>query len=330
MTPATSYTVPVPQDKAGTRLDRFLAEALCDLSRSRLKALIEAGMVSVAGDGRRQEPVRDPSRKVKAGWRIAVAVPAPEPAVPEAQPMDLVVVHEDDHLIVVDKPAGLVVHPAPGHRDGTLVNGLLAHCANTLSGIGGVSRPGIVHRLDMDTSGLLVAAKSDAAHRGLAAQFARHSLERAYLAVVWGVPAKRRGAVAGNIGRSPANRKKMAVLARGGKAALTRYAVHKAVGTAASLIECRLATGRTHQIRVHMAHLGHPLIGDPLYGGGARGRGRGRGVPEPARRAVAALNRQALHAYLIGFDHPINGKPLRFESTLPRDINELMHKLECL
>jgi 23S rRNA pseudouridine1911/1915/1917 synthase len=251
-----------------------------------------------------------------------VVVPPPQPVRPEAQAMDLEVVFEDAHLIIVDKPAGLVVHPAPGHADGTLVNGLLAHCRDSLSGIGGVSRPGIVHRLDKDTSGLLAAAKTDAAHHALAEQFAAHTIERAYQAVVWGVPRRRRGEISGNIGRSRANRKKMAVLAAGGKPALTRYRVVRPLGRQAALMECRLATGRTHQIRVHMADLGHPIVGDPVYGG------RRRGAQAAAR--AGAFGRQALHAHILGFVHPATRTTLRFCSRLPCDIKALIEYLEAL
>ena len=324
--PEPSYTVPVPEHKAGTRLDKLLADAVPALSRTRLKALILAGLVVRATDG--AGPVRDPAHRVRAGERFDLTVPAPSPARPRPQALPLDVVYEDDDVIVIDKPAGLVVHPAPGHPDGTLVNALLAHCGDSLSGIGGVTRPGIVHRLDKDTSGLMVSAKNDAAHRHLAAQIGEHSVARVYQAVVWGVPAPRLGEIAGNIGRSARNRKKMAVVGRGGRPALTRYRVLKVVGTRASLVQCRLATGRTHQIRVHMAGLGHSIIGDPLYGRDA-GR-RLRDAPEAARRAVAAFDRQALHACLIGFRHPGSGKWLRFRSEIPPDINELVGLLEAL
>ena len=324
--PAPSYTVRVPEHKAGTRLDKLLADAVPALSRTRLKALILAGLVVRATDG--AGPVRDPAHRVRAGERFDLTVPAARPALPRPQALPLDVVYEDDDVIVVDKPAGLVVHPAPGHPDGTLVNALLAHCGDSLSGIGGVTRPGIVHRLDKDTSGLMVSAKNDAAHRHLAAQIGEHSVARVYQAVVWGVPAPRLGEIAGNIGRSAQNRKKMAMVARGGRPALTRYRVLKVVGTRASLVECRLATGRTHQIRVHMAGLGHSIIGDPLYGRDASRRLRD--APEAARRAVRAFDRQALHACLIGFRHPGSGKWLRFRSEIPPDINELVGLLEAL
>jgi 23S rRNA pseudouridine1911/1915/1917 synthase len=332
----TTYTVLAPHDKGGKRLDRMLADHLPTLSRTRVKALIEEGYVvkqTVAdggppddGDG---DAVRDPATRVRAGQVFAVRVPAPRPATPKPQALDLTVIHEDADLIVVDKPPGLVVHPAPGHRDGTLVNALLAHCGATLSGIGGVSRPGIVHRLDKDTSGLMVAAKNDTAHRALARQFAEHSVERAYFAVLWGVPRPRRGEIAGNIGRNSRNRKKMAVVEGRGKSALTRYSVIRTFADQASLVDCRLATGRTHQIRVHFAHLGHPVMGDALYGGGRSRRWRGRQQKRTAvGQAIAALDRQALHAYLIGFTHPISQDRLRFESDLPRDFNILMNILD--
>ncbi len=242
--------------------------------------------------------------------------------------MALDVVFEDAHLIVLDKPAGLVVHPAAGNPDGTLVNALLAHCGDSLKGVGGVGRPGIVHRLDKGTSGLMVAAKTDAAHEGLARQFAEHSLERAYRALVWGVPEPASGEIAGNIGRDPANRKRMAVVSRGGKPAVTRYEVVQRMGSLASELECRLATGRTHQIRVHLARIGHGVIGDPLYGG--RRGSRPRVVPAELDRAVSRLGRQALHAIVIGFTHPITHERLRFDSPIPNDINVLMNILDSV
>ena len=325
-TPMSTYTVPVPQDKAGARLDKVLAEALADLSRTRLKGLIQDGHVTFGGcscgDG---VALTDPAYKVQEGQSFRVTVPEATPLELEAQDIPLDVVFEDDDLIVIDKPAGLVVHPAAGNPDRTLVNALLAHCGGSLSGIGGVGRPGIVHRLDKDTSGLMVVAKTDLAHKGLSEQFAAHTLERAYKAVVWGIPSPPAGEIEGNIGRSPTNRKKMAVLSRGGKPALTRYKVLKTFGTRAALIECRLATGRTHQIRVHMTSHGHPLIGDPVYGGG---RNRTRGLPENIRTAVASLGRQALHAFVIGFNHPRTGDWVRFEGEIPKDFNMLICELD--
>ncbi|HJO75167.1 MAG TPA: RluA family pseudouridine synthase [Rhodospirillales bacterium] len=325
MRKATTYTVTVPQDKDRLRLDRFLADALEGLSRNRLKKLIEDSQVSRVGDVP-GDPVVDVSAKVRTGEVYAVTVPAVRPAVPLPQAVPFGVVYEDEDLIVIDKPVGLVVHPAAGHPDGTLVNGLLAHCAGSLSGVGGVTRPGIVHRLDKDTSGLMVAAKNDSAHQHLARQLETRTLSRRYKALVWGTPEPRQGEIEAAIGRNPANRKKMAVVKRGGKAALTRYRVLKPVGAKASLVECRLSSGRTHQIRVHMAHLGHPVIGDPLYGGGAKRRLNN--APDAAGHALAAFNHQALHAYLIGFEHPSSGKSLRFESNLPIDFKELKKSLE--
>ena len=322
----TTYTVPVPENKGGQRLDRWLADAVAGVSRSQIKRLVEAGRVSLVDGDPTPPPVLDVSRRVKPGEMFAVSIPPPEPALPQPQDIPLRVIYEDDDLIVIDKPVGLVVHPAAGHAGGTLVNALLAHCAGSLSGIGGVARPGIVHRLDKDTSGLMVAAKNDAAHHALARQFHDHDLERAYYAVVWGMPTPRQGEIEGNIGRSPVNRKKMAVVARGGKPALTRYKVIRPVGTFASLLRCDLATGRTHQIRVHMAHRGHPVVGDPLYGGGPRHRLRD--APEAVRQRVAAVESQLLHAFLIGFRHPKTGDFMRFETEIPLEINALMCELD--
>ena len=316
MTDATTYTVSVPEDKARLRLDRFLADALAPLSRSRLKGLIEDGCVTRDG-----EIADEPSARVRAGEEYTVAVPAPAPAAPVPQDIPLDVVFEDDDLIVIDKPAGMVVHPAAGHADGTLVNALLAHCGSSLSGIGGVTRPGIVHRLDRGTSGLMVAAKNDVAHRHLSRQLEDRSLSRRYKALVWGVPEPREGDIEGAIGRNPANRKKMAVVKKGGKAALTHYRVLKPVGTKAALVECRLATGRTHQIRVHMAQMGHPVIGDPLYGGGTARRLKG--APEDSGNVLRELEYQALHAYKIGFIHPSSGEKIYLESKNPKEFSSL-------
>jgi 23S rRNA pseudouridine1911/1915/1917 synthase len=318
----TLHTLAVEAQQAGTRLDRFLADSLPTLSRSRLKALIEAGQVGGA-DG----PVTDASRKVRAGESFVITVPPAEPAVPAAQDLSLTVVYEDDQVIVIDKPAGLVVHPAAGNPDRTLVNALLHHCGESLAGVGGVRRPGIVHRLDKDTSGLLIAAKTDTAHASLSKQFAEHSIVRAYRAVCWGVPFPAEGEIAGSIGRSSSNRKKMAVVRQGGKEALTRYRLLKPFGTAAALIECRLATGRTHQIRVHLTSIGHPLIGDPLYG---HGRAFATALPTPIRPLATAFPRQALHAFLLGFHHPTLHNLLTFESKIPHDINALILSLDQL
>jgi 23S rRNA pseudouridine1911/1915/1917 synthase len=314
------HEVRVEAPEAGERLDRVLASRL-QLSRSRLKALIEAGRV--AADG---ATIRDPSAKVKPGQILAVEVPPPEPDKPLPQRMPLDIRYEDEHLLVLEKPAGLVVHPAPGNPDLTLVNALLAHCGETLSGIGGVKRPGIVHRLDKDTSGLMVVAKSELAHGKLAAAFAARDIDRAYLAVVWGVPLPRQGEISGNIGRSRVNRQKMAVVATGGKPAATRYKVLREFKGAAALVECRLATGRTHQIRVHLTAKGHPLVGDRVYGSGRQAR-RAAG---PAGEALARFPRQALHAYRLGFVHPASGARLVFESEVPADMAALLHSLEAL
>jgi 23S rRNA pseudouridine1911/1915/1917 synthase len=296
----------------GWRLDRALAEAVPTLSRERLKVLINAGQVTQAGAA-----VRDPSRKSRAGENFLVAVPAPAPAHNEAQDIPLVVAFEDAHLIVVDKPAGLVVHPAAGNLDGTLVNALLHHCGGSLSGIGGVARPGIVHRIDKDTSGLMVAAKTDRAHEGLAKQFAAHSIDRRYRAIVNGRPVPASGSVDAPLARSAANRKKVAIVA-GGKRAVTHYSLLQPLRDAA-LVECRLETGRTHQVRVHMASLGHALLGDPVYG---RTKQAHRGVIE-----TLGFRRQALHAARLGFIHPITGNALSFDSAMPRDMQELFSQL---
>jgi 23S rRNA pseudouridine1911/1915/1917 synthase len=314
---------------AGWRLDRFLATAAHGLSRSRLQALIAEGAVSEAG-----RTVKDGNTRVKSGARYEIRIPAPAPAEPVAQAIPLSVIYEDDELIVIDKPAGLVVHPAAGNPDGTLVNALIAHCGDSLAGVGGVARPGIVHRLDKDTSGLLVAAKTDRAMAGLAKQFADHSTERAYHAIVWGSPRLGDGVVEGQIGRNPFDRKRMAVLRGGGKQARTRYKVIERFGDGprpfASLIECRLETGRTHQIRVHLTHLGHPLIGDQTYGKAHRPPRAKTPEQEIAFKTASEFPRQALHAWLLGFQHPSLHKTLRFESKWPNDFNELVTDLRGL
>ena len=323
--------ITIAPDDDGIRLDRALQRQLPELSRTRLKQLILSGQI--ARDG---EVLRDPAQRASAGARIVVMLPEPDEATPAAQPIALDIRFEDEHLIVVDKPAGMVVHPAPGNLEGTLVNALLAHCGPSLAGIGGVRRPGIVHRLDKDTSGLLVAAKTEAAHRGLSHDFALRRVERAYSAVVWGVPAPPVGEIVGNIGRSPANRKQMAVVAEArGRPAVTRYRVERRFGAgavaAAALIECRLLTGRTHQIRVHLAHIGHPLIGDPAYGTRAGRRQAQSGMRTgPAGVAIAEFPRQALHARLLGFLHPVTGEQLSLHSSLPTDMAGLLANLELL
>jgi 23S rRNA pseudouridine1911/1915/1917 synthase len=314
--------IELPAGLVAERLDKALAAALPDISRARLKGLIESGRVSREGAA-----VTDASAKAQPGlYELLVPPPAPDKAEPQALPLD--VLYEDEHLIVVDKRAGMAVHPAPGSPDRTLVNALLHHCRGRLSGIGGVARPGIVHRLDKDTSGVMVAAKSDKAHEGLAAQFARHDLERVYIALTRGAPAPSRGTVQGRIGRSPHDRKKMAVLRSGGREAVTGYAVERAFGPAqkplAARVACRLKTGRTHQIRVHLASKGAPVLGDPIYGSGP---------PSPqVRRAIeaAGLKRQALHAAVLGFTHPITGAAMRFESLPPEDMGKLEALLAAL
>ena len=320
--------VTIPPAQSGERLDRALVTALADtlpaLSRTRVKALIEAGAVQ-SGDF---QIVTDPSLRVRPGQTFAIMVPEARPITVEGQSIPLDILYEDSDVIVVDKPAGMVVHPAPGNPDRTLVNALIAHCGASLQGIGGVQRPGIVHRLDKDTSGLMVAAKTDLAHQSLVEQFAARSVERVYAALVWGTPQPRKGEIAGAIGRSRTDRKKMAVLRQGGKPALTRYEVRRSfAGGAVSLLDCRLATGRTHQIRVHLTAAGHPLIGDPVYG---RAKQRTRALPGPAAGSVGAFERQALDAYILGFRHPRSGAPLRFEKKLSNDINGLIETLESV
>ncbi|MCA1654211.1 MAG: RluA family pseudouridine synthase [Sphingomicrobium sp.] len=299
---------------AGWRLDRALADAVPTLSRERLKVLVKSGALqSDAG------AVRDPAIKVHGGERFTLNVPAPSSPHNEAQDIPLRVVFEDEHLLVIDKPAGLVVHPAAGNLDGTLVNALLHHCGGSLSGIGGVARPGIVHRIDKDTSGLLVVAKTDRAHEGLAKQFADHSIERRYLAIVNGLPTSPEGIVDAPLARSSANRKKMAIVSEGrGKRAVTHWRLLTKL-TDAALFECRLETGRTHQVRVHMASIGHPLLGDPVYGGTAKAH---RALLKELRFA-----RQALHAARIGFIHPVTKGRLSFDSALPSDMQELFTAL---
>ncbi len=316
------HEVAVDAAAGGQRLDRLLADALPQFSRSRIKALIDAGQVTLEGSA-----ATTASAKVKTGQHFVVTVPEVVETPLAAQAIPLEILFEDEDLIVLNKPAGLVVHPAAGNPDHTLVNALIAHCGDSLTGIGGERRPGIVHRLDKDTSGLMVAAKSEAAHHGLVEQFAARSVERAYHGLVWGRPVPHQGSLTGNIGRSPRNRKKMAVLSRGGRPAETGYRVLRTFQNGAvSLVECRLKTGRTHQIRVHMTEAGHGLLGDPRYG---RGSGkRLAGLPEPAKAALAALDRQALHAKSLGFHHPVKPDILQFDSELPLDMCALIESLE--
>jgi 23S rRNA pseudouridine1911/1915/1917 synthase len=338
----TQTSITVTGDEAGSRLDRVLAVHVAELSRSRLKALIEAGAVTV--DGR---TIRDPSRRVNAGAAIVVEVPPAEPATPRPEPIPLKIVYEDDDVIVIDKPKNLVVHPAAGHWTGTLVNALIAHCGASLSGIGGERRPGIVHRLDKDTTGLMIVAKNDRAHQSLAAQFASHGrggepFERGYLAFVWGTPERPQGAIDRPIERSPRARDQMAVR-EGGRQAVTHWQVLERFYTegaaprraskagksgetaAASLLTCRLETGRTHQIRVHLASIGHPVMGDPTYGAGFRTKAAL--LPPGAQAALADLGRQALHAHILSVKHPSRGEIVTFRSELPPDLARLHTEL---
>jgi 23S rRNA pseudouridine1911/1915/1917 synthase len=348
MTPPTTPTPITPAsflaatEDAGDRLDRVLARHVTELSRSRLKTLIEAGAVAVDG-----ATIRDPSHRVNSGMAISVDVPPPQPAKPAPEPIPLDAVYEDDDIIVINKPRNLVVHPAAGNWTGTLVNALIAHCGESLSGIGGERRPGIVHRLDKDTTGLMVVAKNDAAHRALAAQFADHGksgepFERSYLALVWGAPERPHGVIDKPIDRDPRARDRMAVR-QGGREAVTHWQVleryggsaSKAAGKSAkaaksdapvaSLLLCRLETGRTHQIRVHLASIGHPLLGDQVYGAGFRTKSAL--LPPKAQAALADLGRQALHAHILVVKHPLKGEIMRFRSELPRDLARLRSAL---
>lgn len=320
--------VTVAGDEGSSRLDRVLAARLLELSRSRLKALILAGQVTVGS-----APVRDPAYHVARGDTITIDVPEAVPAEPAGEDIALDIVYEDDDIIVIDKPKGLVVHPAAGHETGTLVNALIAHCGASLSGIGGVKRPGIVHRLDKDTTGLMVAAKNDRAHQSLTAQFADHGrtgeMRRGYMAFVWGVPNRQRGTVDAPIDRHPHAREKMAVR-QGGREAVTHWEVQETFQgrdgkPVAALLACQLETGRTHQIRVHLAHIGYPLMGDSVYGPHFKTKASHLG-PQ-SRAALAALDRQALHAYLLALEHPRTGAILEWISDLPKDLTLLR---DCL
>ena len=315
-------TLTIELQTGGARLDKALATALPDMSRARLQVLIATGGLTFQG-----RALASGSAKAQAGL-YQLVVPPPEPAEPEAQDIPLTILFEDEHLVVVDKPAGMAAHPAPGSPDGTLVNALLHHCAGRLSGVGGVARPGIVHRLDKDTSGVMIAAKTDAAHAGLSALFARHDIERAYVALTRGAPEPSSGAIRTRIGRSPHDRKKMAVLKTGGREAVTHYRRQRVYGPQekplAARVLCQLETGRTHQIRVHLASKGCPCLGDPVYGSGP--------PAQAVREAItkAGLNRQALHAAVLGFVHPITGKTLRFETEPPLDMRALEQALAAL
>ncbi len=332
---------------AGARLDRFLASRIETLSRARLQDLIRGGHVARARAGDEPRPATDPSMKVRAGEDFIVEEPAAEPYEMAGEQIPLKVVYEDDSLIVIDKPPGLVVHPGAGNQSGTLVNALIAHCGVSLSGIGGVARPGIVHRLDKDTSGVMVVAKTDAAHRKLAAQFADHGrtgeLRREYLALVWGEPNPRAGRIETLIGRHPTSRIRMAVLPGGGRIAITNYTTERTFCVPAekgaakgkgnnllllSVLRCSLETGRTHQVRVHMAHLGAPIVGDALYGAGFRTKALA--LPKEAAELFLSMERQALHAASLRFKHPVTGRIHTFETNLPEDIAKLCNALERL
>jgi 23S rRNA pseudouridine1911/1915/1917 synthase len=327
MPDSATETVTVAPEEAGQRLDRVLAARIPALSRSRLKALILAGQVTVAA-----RTIRDPAAKVNSDDILVVNLPPPAPANPAGEAIPLNIVYEDDAIVVIDKPAGLVVHPAAGHAQGTLVNALIAHCGDSLSGIGGVKRPGIVHRLDKDTSGLMVVAKTDKAHRALSAQFAAKAegaLERGYLAFVWGVPDRPQGTVDAPLDRHPHARDKRAVR-EGGRPAVTHWRLLERFAGAdgkpvASLLACTLETGRTHQIRVHLAHIGHPILGDDTYAAGFRTKAAL--LAPAARAALDALGRQALHAYRLGVTHPETGEFLEFQAELPVELRRLREAL---
>ncbi|WIM13490.1 RluA family pseudouridine synthase [Enhydrobacter sp.] len=322
MSEAGRHIVTVDERTAGERLDRALTSALPALTRSRVKALIEGRRVALAGGA----TIEEPSRKVKTGERFVVDIPEPEPAQPQPQARELDILHEDADLLVLNKPAGLVVHPAPGNPDNTLVNALLAHCGDSLSGIGGVRRPGIVHRLDKDTSGVMVVAKNDTTHRALSRLFAVHDLTRIYQAIVWGAPSAKRATIEAAIGRHPIDRKRMAVRRSGGKQAATDYWVERRFGPPlepwASQVSARLHTGRTHQVRVHLAHIGCPIVGDPTYG---RTRGRSRNSDIPL--SLKSFGRQALHAAVLEFRHPGTGREMRFATEMPQDMKMLVAEL---
>ena len=316
------FMIVAPAEAAGERTDRFLSGAIGTVSRSRVKSLMQAGMVWRDG-----VVLREPAEGVRAGSAYRVQPPAPVPARPAAQAIPFDILHEVRAVIVLDKPAGMVVHPAPGNEDGTLVNALLAHCGDTLPGIGGEKRPGIVHRLDKDTSGIMVVAKTDAALATLSADFAARRIDRRYLALAWGCPAPSSGEIEGAIGRDPRDRKRMAIVARGGKAALTSYATERCWLPAASLLSCKLATGRTHQIRVHLASIGHPLVGDPVYL--RRVPGAAKGLTAAVRGVLLDFPRQALHAARLGFTHPETGAAMLFERAMPADMAALVAALEA-
>jgi 23S rRNA pseudouridine1911/1915/1917 synthase len=319
--PTGSFTAVAEPAARGQRLDRFLADAIGTLSRSRVKSLIEQGHLRRDGDVH-----NEPAEPVRPGATYVLNLPPARPATPQPQAIPFTVLYEDPDLIVLDKPAGLVVHPAPGNEDGTLVNALLAHCGEQLTGIGGERRPGIVHRLDKDTSGIMVVAKTQLANAALTAAFAARDLDRAYLALVWGLPNPLAGDIEGAIGRDTRDRKRMAVVDRNGRAALTHYRTLRAWHTAVALLECRLATGRTHQIRVHLASRGHPVVGDPVYL--RRVPAAARSLPQPIRGQLLDFPRQALHATRLAFAHPRTGQRLDFATEPPADMAGLIASLD--
>lgn len=323
----TEWAFTAEAEDVGARLDVVMARRITSFSRNRIKDLILTGAVAING-----KPVTEPKLKVKAGDELVLVAPEPIDADPEPENIPLDILYEDEHLIVIDKPVGMVVHPAPGSLNGTLVNALLYHCGDSLRGIGGVKRPGIVHRLDKDTSGVMVAAKTDQAHQHLAAQFADHGrtgpLHRAYIAFAWGRTQQARGTVEAPLGRDPANRLKQAVR-KDGREAITHYMVEARYGGEGwdiTRIQCVLETGRTHQIRVHMAHIGHPLVADQLYAPGFATKVNR--LPEPLRTDIDTLGRQALHAAELGFEHPVTGEEMFFEAPLPPDLANLEAHLE--
>lgn len=321
-------TITVSAEEAGDRIDRFLSLKIGEFSRSRYKTLVKEGQAAANG-----VTILEPNYRVKLDDEISIIVPEPEDPVPKPENIPLNVIYEDDSLIVIDKLPGMVVHPAAGNWNGTLINALIFHCGDSLSGIGGVRRPGIVHRIDKETSGIMVVAKTDRAHVHLSEQFAVHGrdgrMERAYQAIIWGAPARRKGIVDAPLGRKHMNRQKMAVV-EGGKHAITHYQILETLPPAAeipraSLVRCVLETGRTHQIRVHMAHIGHPLLGDETYG--SHFAASARNLPEDAQHLLSKLDRQALHAGHLGFEHPVTGEAMRFDSELPADIARLLGAL---
>jgi 23S rRNA pseudouridine1911/1915/1917 synthase len=334
-----TYETVAEENDEGLRLDKFLSNKFSDISRSRLKSLISEGQVIKDMENKK---ITDPAYRIKLGDRFSVHIPDVVDPDPVGENIPLDIHYEDNDLLVVYKPAGMVVHPAPGNNSGTLVNALIHHCGDSLSGINGIKRPGIVHRIDKDTSGLMVVAKSDKAHKGLSIQFQKHTLERAYLAIVWGVPNPTQGTIDLPLKRDPKNRLKIAVR-NDGREAITHYKVikrlepprkimsranvTKGLPPSLSLVECRLETGRTHQVRVHMAHSGYPLVGDPLY---SRRNNPQKNFSEQAKAAIAAFKRQALHAYVIGFIHPVTKETLTFEIELPNDIKQLIKALEAV